>query len=255
MKNAKDNASKHKHSGHRARMKERFLKSGIRGFASHEILELLMFYSIPRKNTNEIAHDLISTFGSIRSVFAASPDELRKIKGISDNAIIHIKFIAELIQHIISDEIVSARGRSYREEKELIKILSALYYVTNSETLHAILFDDDMHLLECVHLSTGTQRYASISPKALIKTAYDRNATQIVLVHNHINDSEVPSSDDIETTHRLKAMLEVAEITLLEHYLVCGSKIYRIMDGSTADGTRLFNVPSLGADNLTVYLE
>ena len=93
---AQNTAKENSHSGHRVRLKQRFLSEGLDAFNEHQILELLLFYTIPLKDTNEIAHDLIKTFGSLSRVFDAHPKELQKVHGISEHSSTLISMIPQL---------------------------------------------------------------------------------------------------------------------------------------------------------------
>lgn len=92
------------HEGHRERLKRRFIEQGLDGFEDHQVLELLLFFSIPRKDTNEIAHRLISTFGSISNVFEAHPKELQKVKGVGENSAILISLISQISRRYLADK-------------------------------------------------------------------------------------------------------------------------------------------------------
>ena len=206
------------HDGHRQRLKARFLRQGLSGFEDHNVLELLLFYSLPRADTNEIAHELLSTFGSLSAVFDAPFDELCKIKGVSRHTASLIKLIPELtsVYNIdktkYSDTIINAKD-------------AGLYFVPRfygklNEEVHVMLLDDKRKIIKCEKIFEGIVNLSPITVKKVVALAVNSNATGVVLAHNHPAGVALPSSSDLRMTEQLFHALKLINIHLIDHIIV-----------------------------------
>ena len=152
------------HDGHRERLKKRFLSSPD-SFEDHELLELILFYSIPRKDTNEIAHDLLNHFGSLKGVFDADFSELIKIKGIKENSATLIKLIPQISRAYLLDKV--SDDNLYDRADKIGEYLTSLYVGETVETVYILLLDNSYHLLNTVKLIEGNVNSAVITPKKI----------------------------------------------------------------------------------------
>lgn len=220
------------HDGHRKRLRARFLNSPD-SFEEHELLELILFYSIPRKNTNEIGHHLLERFGSIKGILDANIESLTEIEDVGVNTAIYIKSIAML---------VSKYARSEQNNNDLLKspetlamFLKSLFIGTQNEISYILLFDNSKRLITCEKIGEGFSLEHNISIRKATHTALSSNATSAILVHNHPNGKAIPSSDDIYSTNKFKMILENLGITLMEHFIIAGNDCNPIMNHHKAD--------------------
>ena len=215
------------HKDHRKHTKDRFLSEGLDSFEPHNVLELLLFYSIPQKDTNETAHMLINRFGSLSAVFDAPYDYLLTVPGISEHSATLIKLIP-------------ARSRRYAMEKnskvtklssieDIGKYLVARYLGVTEETVLLLLLDNKFGLIDCVKVHEGSVNSSAITMRKLIETALFKRASMVVLAHNHPSGVALPSSDDLFTTQQVKRAFDLVEIGMLAHIIVAGDTFTNIL--------------------------
>ena len=220
---------KNLHAGHRTRLKNRFLKEGIDGFEKHNMLELLLFYALPRQDTNPIAHALLNRFGSLSGVFAADIAELCAVEGVSEHTATLIKLVPEIARYAASEP---DRGEVYTSLNKVGDLMVKRYAGVHVEIAYLLLFDNRAHLLDIVKVSTGTANRVEIDLRRVIECALKRNATSAVLTHNHPNGTLTPSAEDIATTEEVEKALKTIHVPLREHLLVAGNKYEPILSVS-----------------------
>lgn len=174
---------KHKHYGHRERMRTRFQKSGLEGFQPHEILELLLFYALPRVDTNPIAHDLIDTFHSLSGVMDADIQDLKHVKGISENAAVFLKLLPELFQQYQLDKLREHAALNTTEK--LSAYIAAKLSDAVEEKALLLCLDAHLHLLHCETISAGTAQSTILDTHRIVECAIRMRSSRIVLAHNH----------------------------------------------------------------------
>ena len=206
------------HAGHRQRLKERFLKDGLDHFEEHQVLELLLFYAIPQRDTNEIAHELIRKFGSLAKVLEATPEELMQVKYVGDNA-------ATLFQ------LITAVSRYYQVscamQEQVLPTINAcgrylvpFFYQRPYETVFLLCLDAKCKVLSCEKVGEGSVNSAGVPIRKVVEMALKANATSVILSHNHPSGVAVPSPEDVQTTRRLALALDAVEIGLVDHIVV-----------------------------------
>lgn len=207
------------HSGHRERMRQKFLKQGsLENFEEHEILELLLFYAIPRKNTNDIAHALIDRFGSLAKVFDADIEVLQEVDGISKNSAIFIKLMPQMCNRYFNAE---SSTLTFKSTHDFIQFGINQYIGKTKEVLKGLYLNSDNCYVACDtfgDISNPTVVIASANRIIERATKYDSN--HLVLFHNHPSGDCTPSKEDIITTKRLSQILSSVNITLLDHIIV-----------------------------------
>ncbi len=209
------------HRAHRARIKERFCRYGLDHFSPHEVLELVLFFAIPQKDTNELAHRLIKTFGSLSGVFHADLHELCEVDGIGEHAAILLKLWLPVASRALTEE---KRGeiKTYAHIDAVGEYFVRRYIGETSEVVYLMLLDNRYGLIDCIRVHEGSVNSVSVSPRRLIELAYRAQASSVVLAHNHPSGIAIPSGEDIATTVSLCRAFENMGITLLEHILVAG---------------------------------
>lgn len=206
------------HDGHRQRLKARFRAEGLDHFSEHEVLELLLFYCIPRQDTNPAAHALLKHFGSFAKVLEASPEELQKVPGIGESAATMLSLVGAAERYAL----ISGRG----EDTVLSTVeacgdyLKPFFHRLRNETVYLLCLDAKCKVLCCKAVGEGSVNSASVPVRRIVELALAANATSAVLAHNHPSGLALPSAEDVQTTRRLAAALDAVEIELSDHIVV-----------------------------------
>ena len=221
--------------GHRERIKEKFLKNGIDGFAEYEILELLLTYCIPRKDTKPIAKELLNKFKSLDNVFKADLDKLSAIDGLGKNSVAFLKLIGDLPSIIYKDELKNKK----LVDKETLKISNKdilLKYLRNKigyeeiEKFYIIYLSSSNEVIEFEENSVGTLDRSSVYPREIYKKVINLNAKSIILAHNHPSDNITPSKSDIELTNEIAKGLKNFGALLIEHIIITKNSYFSFLE-------------------------
>jgi len=216
------------HDGHRARLKEQFSEHGLGALPDHNVLELLLFYSIPRGDVNPLAHDLVDRFGSLAAVFDAPIEKLMSVPGVGENTARLIKLIPQvsrryLISRAKFDGILSSPAAAGR-------YLLPYFYAERDEVVYLVCLDGKRQVLSCRCLFRGSVNSANVSVRKLVETALSCNAASVILAHNHPSGIAVPSREDEATTRRIMAALDAVEIELADHIVVADDDFVSMAD-------------------------
>lgn len=215
------------HDNHRARMRERYLQSGFDGFATHELLEMLLYYSIPRGDTNETAHLLMEHFGSLDRLFEASVDELSQISGIGTNSAILLKLITELSGRYVMEETVTRD--SFDSVSKVAQFFNGKFFGTDHEILYMMLLDNGMKMIDCRVISSGTVNSSAAPIRKMAETAMWKKAPAVVLAHNHPHGLATPSTNDVNFTDEVYQALDLLGITLVEHVIIAEDRFCPVL--------------------------
>lgn len=215
------------HKDHRKHTKDRFLSEGLDSFEPHNVLELLLFYSIPQKDTNETAHMLINRFGSLSAVFDAPYDDLLTVPGISEHSATLIKLIPAISRRCAMEK--NSKVTKLSSIEDIGKYLVARYLGVTEETVLLLLLDNKFGLIDCVKVHEGSVNSSAITMRKLIETALFKRASMVVLAHNHPSGVALPSSDDLFTTQQVKRAFDLVEIGMLAHIIVAGDTFTNIL--------------------------
>lgn len=206
------------HSGHRARLKQRFLAEGLDSFNDYQILELLLFYTIPLKDTNEIAHELIKTFGSLSRVLDAHPSELQKVKGISEHSSAMLSMLPQVFRAYSKDIM--------RERPVLGNTETAKNYIKNFfmgrlyEVFYLFCMNKSYRVIHEELLCEGSLDEAPCYPRLVLESAFRHNAQKVIFAHNHPSNIMRPSTSDIKSTQKLVKLFESLDIEVVDHIIV-----------------------------------
>lgn len=211
-----ENASVHR--GHRERLKQRFLEEGLDNFTDIQVLELLLFYSIPQRDTNPIAHALLDHFGGLSQVLEASVEELKKVPGISDHSATLLSLVTQIARYYQVD--CAQRVECLTSLDACGAYLVPYFFGRSKETVFLLCLDAKCKVLCCREVGEGSVNSASISVRKIVETALGANATTVVLAHNHPSGVALPSEEDVQTTWRIAAALNAVEIHLADHIVV-----------------------------------
>lgn len=210
---------KNSHEKHRERVRENFMKNGLESFQEHNILELLLFYSIPVKDTNELAHALINRFGSLSEVLDADYEKLLEVNGVGERTAFLIKFIPELFREYEKDK--RNRKDVHLNSSELVAKYVSRYFVgLTEERLYVLCLDKNCKMLSFDLISTGTVNATMINNRKITECAIRTNAASIILVHNHPSGVTAPSKMDINATINMAEVLESVGIRLNDHIII-----------------------------------
>ena len=206
------------HDGHRQRLKQRFLETGLDSFTEVQTLELLLFYAIARKDTNPIAHALLDRFGSLAQVLDAPVTELSKVPGIGENAALLLRLSKEMGRRYL----VSRTGQVtiLSSLEECASYIVPYFYGRELETVFLLCLDAECKVLCCKEIGEGSVNATEISVRKIVEMALAFNASSVVLAHNHPSGLAIPSEQDLLTTKRIAMALGTIDVTLADHIIV-----------------------------------
>ena len=211
-------AEKNIHSGHRKRVKANVIKNGFSQLEEHKLLELMLFYSIPREDTNELAHKLINHFGSFEEVFKADVDQLKKVDGVGDNTAVLIASMGETFYRISKAK--PPKKKIYKNTDDLKEFAVSLLQGEKTEKVVLACFDSKKTLKRYTVISEGDEVSSEFDMKVIIKNLVDSDSSVAVLAHNHPTSSAEPSAFDIDSTRMVCVTLRKIGYALADHIIV-----------------------------------
>ena len=234
------------HSGHRERLRERFLQNGAEGFADHELLELLLFYVIPRRDTNELSHRLIEECGSLQRVLEAPTEQLCHICGIKEQTALYLQALGELSRRYAISKFQASNdplNTVYDTAEKLAAVVYPRFLGQTTERMLALLFDSGMHLADIFTVAKGSLNGVSINIRSIAERAYARGAASVVLAHNHPGGIAAPSVEDVKLTQDAATALRLLGIPLVEHFIFTDHAYFPILANCTPHAEEDFEYP------------
>lgn len=216
----KEKKEENLHSGHRQRMKQRMLEYGIDSFHDYEVLEMILYYSIPKKDTNEIAHRLLNTFGTLKDVFDADYSELITVKGIKESSATLIKLFQKTTQRYWQEEFIDDGRPDLSTEEKMMEYCKTLFLGEKNEMIYILALDNNLHLMAKKLLSEGMPNRVELSIGQITDFAIKKGSGILVLSHNHPSGISSPSHADISFTDRQFTSLRSIGIILHDHIVV-----------------------------------
>lgn len=217
--------SKNFHEEHRERVRADFLSHGFdEQTPLHKVLEMLLFYSIPRKDTNEIAHALKERFGSLEGVLEASPEELKKIRGIGDSTVAFFKLLVYITKTYRSNKML--KNERIDNMDEMYDFLAAKFLGLTREAFGIAGFNSRGDLLGFDILNEGDISSVGVSMREIMEVAFKYNASAVIIAHNHPGGNAVPSLDDIKLTETVVEALKHISVVLIDHIIVADNGDY-----------------------------
>ncbi len=204
--------------GHRQRVKNRFLSEGLDHFDEEHVLELLLFYCIPRKDTKPLAKTLIEQFGSLSQVLEAPPEVLQKVPEVGANVATFLSLITEVGRYYLVNRCDA--GKILDTTEKYGKYLLPHFFGRRNETVFLLCMDAKCKMLCCRELGGGSVNSTSISVRQIVEVALGVSASMVVLAHNHPSGIAVPSGQDVLVTQRVAAALAAVEVALVDHIVV-----------------------------------
>jgi DNA repair protein RadC len=212
------------HRGHRKRLREKFLKSGLSGFHDYEIVELLLSLGTPRKDCKQSAKEAIRKFQNLRGVLEAPVEELEQIPDIGAHSAFGIKLVQEVAREFLKAKILDKPF--YRSSQEVFDYLYHSMRGLKKEVFKVLYLSSQNQIINTVDLSEGTINSSSVSPREVIEGALKSNAAAIIFVHNHPSGAVEPSTSDRSLTRELVYAGRIMRLKVLDHIIIGENKYY-----------------------------
>ncbi len=217
------------HDGHRKRLRSKLLSTQYDYLCQHELLELLTFYSVPRKDTNELAHTILNHFGNrFSAVFEASPGELTKIPGVGENTAALITLITCIIRELEKEKLNDMQVLNTTEE--IGEFVIHLFSGHRNEVFYAIFLNNNNKVLAYTKITEGSVNEITVESRKVVEEALKFPKTkQVILAHNHPSGNLEPSGADMDTTRLITRALNTVDIRVRDHIVVSGNQFYSFM--------------------------
>jgi len=215
---------KYKSAGHRKRLRDRFLQSGLNGFLNYEIVELLLTLGTPRKDCKQTAKEVIKKFKGLRGSLDATPEELQQIEGIGQINIFGLKLFQAISEQYAKEKI--PKKITFNSPKLVADYLQRKLGREKKEHFVTLYLDARDQLVYEETISIGTLNANLVHPREVFKPAIDNLAVSIIIAHNHPSGDPEPSQDDIDVTKRIVKAGEIMGIEVLDHVIITRGKIF-----------------------------
>lgn len=216
------------HGGHRARLREQFLRAGLDSMSDVQVLELLLFFAIPRRDTNPIAHRLLERFGSLAAVFEAPVTEISRVEGVGESAALLLALVPQAARRHLIDR---AKFEQVLDTTEKCgRYLLPFFHGERDEVVYLLCLDAKCKVLDCRLLFRGGVNTAGVSVRKIVEAALTYNATSVVLAHNHVSGIALPSREDEATTRQIRTALDAVGILLADHIVVADDDFVSMAD-------------------------
>ena len=219
--------NKEPHKNHRKRMQDRALKEGFSSFSDFQLLEYALFFSRPRIDTNPLAHELMEEFGSIKGILEARVGEICRVDGVGPTSALFFQMLTELMRRYERD--MQEKTFLYNSIQSVATYLNSYFVGINVERLYAMFFNNRMKLIDFVLISEGNVNCTEASLRKISEHALNKNATSVILAHNHPQGVAYPSQADIGATSTVENFLNTINVTLVEHLIFNDRRYYPIM--------------------------
>ncbi len=230
------------HDGHRERLRKK-LSSGT--LVEHELLELALFYAIPRKNTNDIAHRLLAEFGSLSAVFSASVDSLKRVGGIGDSAATYLQCWGRMFELCQNAEKPNRLPKKLNRNN-FFSYVKKTYVGYEEEFLDVYFLDEECSVKSKKRFSCRKSTAVRIEPNEFTKYIVDEKPSGVILVHNHPSGEPKPSKKDDDTTVQCQVICSVHNILLCDHVIYSPRGLYSYyMDGKMKEYSGKYSIKSV----------
>jgi len=211
--------------GHHKRLRERFIKSGLDGFHDYEVLELLLNYVFPNRDTKPIAKDLLAKFKTLAGVFSADPQELQEIKWVGERTAVYLRLLNDTLGFVFEER---ARNEEVQFTKtaQLFEYFKATIGTKKNEVMRAVYLDSQNRRIHAENLSEGTVAEAVAFPRKIVEGALKYHAVSVIIAHNHPGGVAEPSDNDDKITEQIKDALQTVGISLQDHMIVAGDEYF-----------------------------
>ncbi|MBP3448656.1 MAG: DNA repair protein RadC [Clostridia bacterium] len=230
MTDNQEKTSINPHEGHRGRMRAKLLSGQLDVLCPHELIELLTYYSIPRRDTNELSHDILNYFnGNFSAVFEAAPGELKKIPGVGENTAALITLIKCIMREIEHEKLKEKPILTTAEE--MADYVSGLFFGHQNEVFYAVFLNNGGKVIAYEKIVDGSISEISVEPRKILEAALKYPKTkQVILTHNHPSGNIQPSGSDIDTTRLITRALNTVDIRVKDHLIIAGHRYYSFLE-------------------------
>lgn len=226
------------HDGHRERMRDRFLKNGLNGFADHEALELLLYYAIPRGDVNPLAHALMERFGSLSGVLSAPMELLTQMEGVGERTAALLRLVPQIAQKARLSDLERELALDTRERVR--DYLLELFSRERNEAVYELCLDGKGKLLACRRLGEGSASAVTLDVRTVVQNALLCSASSVILAHNHPSGVAMPSREDQAATLRARDALASIDVLLEDHIIVADNKCVSFSEAGFLSDMTLF---------------
>lgn len=226
----------YEHGGHRQRMRRRVREAGLDSLADHEVLEVLLYFALPRGDTNSLAHRLLRHFGSLSGVLEAAPEDLQKVEGIGENAAFVLSVVPELAARYLQDK--NRQRPIFGSTEAFACYVKSLFASECREVAYMLCLNGNLQLINTVRLNEGSAGSVEVSVAMVVERALQAKARSVVLAHNHPGGRAKISYEDFELTKRCMQALACVDISLLDHFVVCGDRCVSFVESKYMDAMR-----------------
>ena len=234
------------HSGHRDRMKTKYREHGLESFTDIEAVELLLTYALPRRETNTLAHALLDRFRGLRGLMQAQTREIAEVPGVGENAAALITLVRELNLRYLRRE--SARGACLLDSAAAGRYLLSNFLYSRDEKAVLLTLDNASRVIRCHILAEGSSDQVVLSARDIVSCAMRDDASRVILAHNHGSGLALPSREDIVTTARIRAALQLIGVQLSDHLIFSDDDWVSMRDSGCLDGEELTDAAGNAAE-------
>lgn len=217
-------------NGHRERIRDKYLKNGINSFQEYEILELLLTYAIPRKDTKDLAKNLLKKFGSIEKVITAKKEDLEEVEGLGKASISFLKLMGELPHIFYENSLRNTDIITIKNKENLLKFLRSKIAFEKIEKFYVLYLSNSNELIAYNEKSYGTLDKSAVYPREIYKDVLKYDAKAIILAHNHPSGSVKPSKSDMDITKEISNGLKNFDALLLEHIIITENSYFSFLE-------------------------
>ncbi len=217
------------YQGHRRRLREKFLKSGLAGFHDYEIVELLLSLGTPRKDCKQPAKEAIKRFKTLRGVLGAPLEELQQIRGIGPHSAFGIKLVQEVAREFLKEKL---RDKPvYKSAQEVFDYLYHSMRDLKKEVFKVIYLNSQHQIIDTIDLFVGTVNSSAVSLREVMEGALKANAVSLIFVHNHPSGNPEPSTQDKELTRELVYAAKIMRLDVLDHIIIGDNRYFSFAGG------------------------
>ena len=218
----------YEHAGHRERLRAELMRLGEQHFSDTVLLEYMLFYCLPRRDTRKLAEALLSEFGRLDIVFDATPEDLMQVPGVGRETAMFLNMIPQICRRYMQEK---HSGTKITNSISAARYMVPLFMYEQKEVVYAVCLDSGGNILGQHRISSGLPQISAVNTDALMHYAVSKHAASVVLAHNHIGGCLLPSREDEVTTSNIAKQLRLLNISLLDHIIVSGNEYISMLDG------------------------
>lgn len=207
---------------HREEYIRYYLANRFAGFKNYQVLEMLLHFAFPQRNTAMLAESLMERFGSLHGVLGAGVGLLETVKGMTRQSAVLLDMVMQTAQRAVEEQ--NRSNDLLNTDQKVGEYLLRKFYGLTNETIFLLCLDNNCRLVSCTQLAQGSSSTARVSVRQICETAIISNSPNVILAHNHPGGRAYPSSEDIRTTSRLQGLLKMVDIDLVDHFIVAGDE-------------------------------